>query len=75
VTGFSSNNQGQRNSAGGQPDPLRTSVDSMAGSGRRGGGNGGGGSGFGGNRGGNRSGGGGFAPRGPGGNPPRSFGR
>jgi ATP-dependent RNA helicase RhlE len=72
VTGFSSNNQGQR-SAGGQPDPLRTSVDSMAGSGRRGGGNGGGG--FGGNRGGNRSGGGGFAPRGPGGNPPRSFGR
>jgi ATP-dependent RNA helicase RhlE len=72
VTGFSSNNQGQRNSAGGQPDPLRTSVDSMAGSGRRGGNNGGG---FGGNRGGNRSGGGGFAPRGPGGNPPRSFGR
>jgi ATP-dependent RNA helicase RhlE len=77
VTGFSSNNQGQRNSAGGQPDPLRTSVDSMAGSGRRGGGggNGGGGGGFGGNRGGNRSGSGGFAPRGPGGNPPRSFGR
>jgi ATP-dependent RNA helicase RhlE len=74
VTGFSSNNQGQRNSAGGQPDPLRTSVDSMAGSGRRGGGNNGGG-GFGGNRGGNRSGSGGFAPRGPGGNPPRSFGR
>jgi ATP-dependent RNA helicase RhlE len=73
VTGFSSNNQGQRNSAGGQPDPLRTSVDSMAGSGRRGGGNNGGG--FGGNRGGNRSGGSGFAPRGPGGNPPRSFGR
>ena len=72
VTGFSSNNQGQRSSAGGQPDPLRTSVDSMAGSGRRGGNNGGG---FGGNRGGNRSGGGGFAPRGPGGNPPRSFGR
>lgn len=74
VTGFSSNNQGQRNSAAGQPDPLRTSVDSMAGSGRRGGGNNGGG-GFGGNRGGNRSAGGGFAPRGPGGNPPRSFGR
>jgi ATP-dependent RNA helicase RhlE len=76
VTGFSANNQAQRNS-GGQPDPLRTSVDSMAGSGRRGGGNGGGGS-FGGNRGGNRTGGGGgggFAPRGPGGNPPRSFGR
>ena len=80
VTGFSSNNQGNNNqrggSAGGQPDPLRTSVDSMAGSGRRGGGNvGGGGGGFGGNRGGNRSGGGGFAPRGPGGNPLRSFGR
>ena len=76
VTGFSSNNQGQRNSAGGQPDPLRTSVDSMAGNGRRGGGGGNnGGGGFGGNRGGNRSGGGGFAPRGPGGNPPRSFGR
>ena len=80
VTGFSANNQAQRNNAGGQPDPLRTSVDSMAGSGRRGGGNGGGGFGEnrGGNRGGNRSGGGGFAPRGPGGpggNPPRSFGR
>jgi ATP-dependent RNA helicase RhlE len=71
VTGFSSNNQGQRNSSGGQPDPLRTSVDSMAGSNRRGGGYGGGS----GNRGGNRSGGGGFAPRGPGDNPPRSFGR
>jgi ATP-dependent RNA helicase RhlE len=75
VTGFSSNNQGNTNprggNAGGQPDPLRTSVDSMAGSGRRGGGGGG----FGGNRGGNRSGGGGFAPRGLGGNPPRSFGR
>jgi ATP-dependent RNA helicase RhlE len=75
VTGFSSNNQGNNNqrggNAGGQPDPLRTSVDSMAGSGRRGGGGGFGGGG----RGGNRSGGGGFAPRGPGGNPPRSFGR
>ena len=76
VTGFSSNNQDNNNqrggNAGGQPDPLRTSVDSMAGSGRRGGGGG-----FGGNRGGNRNGGGGggFAPRGPGGNPPRSFGR
>jgi len=36
-------NPGQRNaghSAGGQPDPMRTSVDSMAGSGRRGGGGG-----------------------------------
>jgi ATP-dependent RNA helicase RhlE len=76
VTGFSSNNQGNNNqrggNAGGQPDPLRTSVDSMAGSGRRGGG---GGFGGGGARGGNRTGGGGFAPRGPGGNPPRSFGR
>jgi ATP-dependent RNA helicase RhlE len=73
VTGYSANNQGTRNprgsNTGGQPDPLRTSVDSMAGSGRRGGG------GFGGNRGGNRSSGGGFTPRGPGGNPPRSFGR
>jgi ATP-dependent RNA helicase RhlE len=60
VTGYSANNQGNRNprggNTGGQPDPLRTSVDSMAGSGRRGGG-------------------GGFTPRGPGGNPPRSFGR
>ena len=80
VTGFSSNNQENHNqrggNAGGQPDPLRTSVDSMAGSGRRGGG--GGGFGGGGARGGNRTGGGGgggFAPRGPGGNPPRSFGR
>ena len=49
----------------GQPDPLRTSVDSMGGRGRRGG-NGGGRP--------NRSGGGGFGPRGPG-NPTRSFGR
>ena len=77
VTGFSSNNQGNNNQRGGnagsQPDPLRTSVDSMAGSGRRGGGGFGGG----GARGGNRmgGGGGGFAPRGPSGNPPRSFGR
>ena len=54
----------------GQPDPLRTSVDSMGGRGRRGGGNGGGG---GGGRS-NRSGGGGFGPRGPG-NPTRTFGR
>ncbi len=64
VTGYSANNQGspgQRGNSGGQPDPLRTSVDSMAGSGRRGGG--GGGFGGGGNRG--RSGGG----------TPRSFGR
>jgi ATP-dependent RNA helicase RhlE len=48
----------------GQPDPLRTSVDSMGGRGRRG--NGGGRS--------NRTGGGGFGPRGPG-NPTRTFGR
>jgi ATP-dependent RNA helicase RhlE len=46
----------------GQPDPLRTSVDSMAKSGRRGGGRP------------NRTGGGGVGPRGPG-NPARSFGR
>ena len=52
----------------GQPDPLRTSVDSMGGRGRRGG-NGGGGGGRS-----NRSGGGGFGPRGPG-NPARTFGR
>ncbi|TWO73086.1 DEAD/DEAH box helicase [Caenimonas sedimenti] len=52
--------------AGSQPDPTRTSVDSMAGGGRRGGGGGGGRS--------NRSGGGGFGPRGPGG-PARTFGR
>jgi ATP-dependent RNA helicase RhlE len=51
----------QRHSDG-QPDPLRTSVDSMAKSGRRGGGRP------------NRSGGGGFGPRGPG-NPQRTFGR
>jgi ATP-dependent RNA helicase RhlE len=50
----------------GQPDPLRTSVDSMGGRGRRGGNGGGGRS--------NRSGGGGFGPRGPG-NPARTFGR
>ncbi|MES2631960.1 MAG: DEAD/DEAH box helicase [Pseudomonadota bacterium] len=54
----------------GQPDPLRTSVDSMGGRGRRGGGGGGGG---GGGRS-NRSGGGGFGARGPG-NPARTFGR
>ena len=49
----------------GQPDPLRTSVDSMAKNGRRGGGGGGRS---------NRSGGGGFGARGPG-NPARTFGR
>jgi ATP-dependent RNA helicase RhlE len=46
----------------GQPDPLRTSVDSMAKNGRRGGGRP------------NRTGGGGVGPRGPG-NPARTFGR
>lgn len=51
----------------GQPDPLRTSVDSMSGRGRRSGNGGGGGRS-------NRSGGGGFGPRGPG-NPTRTFGR
>ena len=65
-------NPGHRNAghaAGGQPDPMRTSVDSMAGSGRRGGGgyrgNSGGG-GYGGGTGG--SGGRGNGSRGPGGN-------
>jgi ATP-dependent RNA helicase RhlE len=52
----------------GQPDPLRTSVDSMGGRGRRNG-NGGGGGGRS-----NRSGGGGYGARGPG-NPARTFGR
>jgi len=71
-------NPGQRNAghtAGGQPDPMRTSVDSMAGSGRRGGGgyrgNSGGG-GYGGGTGG--SGGRGNGSRGPGGSR-GSFGR
>ena len=54
-------------STDGQPDPLRTSVDSMAKNGRRGGGGGGGGRQ-------NRGGGGGFGSRGPG-NPARTFGR
>jgi ATP-dependent RNA helicase RhlE len=65
-------NPGQRNaghSAGGQPDPMRTSVDSMAGSGRRGGGGGyrgnSGGGGYGGGTGG--AGGRGNGSRGPGG--------
>jgi ATP-dependent RNA helicase RhlE len=72
-------NPGQRNaghSAGGQPDPMRTSVDSMAGSGRRGGGGGyrgnSGGGGYGGGTGG--SGGRGNGSRGPGGSR-GSFGR
>ncbi|MDO8458690.1 MAG: DEAD/DEAH box helicase [Burkholderiaceae bacterium] len=80
VTGYSANNQGnqaQRGNSGGQPDPLRTSVDSMADRGRRGGNGGGFGGGNGGSRGrsGGGGGGGGFAPRGPGGSAPRSFGR
>ncbi|MCG2594153.1 DEAD/DEAH box helicase [Ramlibacter sp. XY19] len=52
-------------STDGQPDPLRTSVDSMAKNGRRGGGGGGRP---------NRGGGGGYGSRGQG-NPPRTFGR
>ncbi|MBX3653706.1 MAG: DEAD/DEAH box helicase [Ramlibacter sp.] len=55
------------NGNGGQPDPMRTSIDSMAGGRRRGGGGGGGGRS-------NRGGGGGYGSRGPG-NPSRSFGR
>jgi ATP-dependent RNA helicase RhlE len=69
----------RRNSGGGggQPDPTRTSIDSLAGSGRggprRNGGGGGGGGGFGGgNGGGRRSGGGGYGGGNGGG---RSFGR
>ncbi|HSV45037.1 MAG TPA: DEAD/DEAH box helicase, partial [Ramlibacter sp.] len=58
-------NRAPANGNGGQPDPMRTSIDSMAGSGRRGGGGG---------RGPNRSGGGGYGARGPG-NPARTFGR
>ncbi|MDA8445789.1 DEAD/DEAH box helicase [Paracidovorax valerianellae] len=55
---------------GGQPDPMRTSVDSMAGSGRRGGGGyrsggGGGGGGYGGGGGGNRGNSGGGSRGGP----------
>jgi ATP-dependent RNA helicase RhlE len=59
-----------RQDASGQPDPMRTSIDSMADRGR--GGRNGGGRGFGGGQ--NRSGGGGFGSRGSG-NPPRSSGR
>nr|MDQ6881460.1 RNA helicase [Pseudomonadota bacterium] len=51
----------------GQPDPLRTSVDSMGGRGRRGGGGGG-------SRSSRTGGGGGFGPRGAA-NPTRTFGR
>ncbi|MBT9513242.1 MAG: DEAD/DEAH box helicase [Acidovorax sp.] len=67
-------NPGNRSSGhagGGQPDPMRTSVDSMGGGGRRGGGgyrggNGGGG-GYGGGSGAGGGGGRGNGPRGPGG--------
>ncbi len=61
--GQSRGNGGNQNAA--QPDPLRTSVDSMADRGRRGGPGG---------RGGRPGGGGGYGPRGPS-NPTRSFGR
>jgi ATP-dependent RNA helicase RhlE len=68
-------NRASSHAAGGQPDPMRTSVDSMSGGGRRGGGgyrgNSGGG-GYGGGTGG--SGGRGNGPRGPGGSR-GSFGR
>ncbi|AOG23617.1 DEAD/DEAH box helicase [Acidovorax sp. RAC01] len=64
--------------AGGQPDPMRTSVDSMSGGGRRGGGGGGyrnsGGGGYGGGSGAGGGGGRGNGPRGPGGSR-GSFGR
>ena len=52
---------------GGQPDPMRTSIDTMAGSGRRGNG--------GGNRGGRSGGGGGGYGGGARSNTPRSFSR
>ena len=68
---------------GGQPDPTRTSIDSLAGSGRggprrNGGGGGGGGGGFGGGNGGGggrRSGGGGYGGGNGGNGGGRSFGR
>jgi len=63
------------NANGGQPDPMRTSIDSMAGSGRRGGGGGGGGGNRrGGSGGGGGGGGGGYGQR-SGGNTGRTFGR
>jgi len=71
-------NRASGHAAGGQPDPMRTSVDSMGGGGRRGGGGSGGyrgnsgGGGYGGGTGG--SGGRGNGPRGPGGSR-GSFGR
>ena len=63
--------------AQGQPDPLRTSIDSMAGSGRRGGGGGAGRgrSGAGGGYSGGGGGGGAGRPAGPRGGAPRSYGR
>ncbi|MGR4871053.1 DEAD/DEAH box helicase [Variovorax sp. LARHSF232] len=68
---------GSGGAAAGQPDPLRTSVDSMGGRGRRSGGGGGGyggGGGGGGNRGGRSGGGGGYGGGGGGGGGGR-FGR
>jgi ATP-dependent RNA helicase RhlE len=71
----------RRNSGGGggQPDPTRTSIDSLAGSGRggprRNGGGGGGGGGFGGGNGGGRRSGGGGGGYGGGNGGGRSFGR
>jgi ATP-dependent RNA helicase RhlE len=68
----------RRNSGGGggQPDPTRTSIDSLAGSGRGGPRrNGGGGGGFGGGNGGGRRGGGGGGGYGGGNGGGRSFGR
>ena len=72
----------RRNSGGGggQPDPTRTSIDSLAGSGRggprrNGGGGGGGGGGFGGGNGGGRRSGGGGGGYGGGNGGGRSFGR
>ncbi len=72
-------NRASGHSAGGQPDPMRTSVDSMGGGGRRGGGGGGyrgnsGGGGYGGGSGAGGGGGRGNGSRGPGG-PRGSFNR
>ncbi|MBY0410875.1 MAG: DEAD/DEAH box helicase [Burkholderiaceae bacterium] len=74
-----SNHRNAGHGAGGQPDPMRTSVDSMAERGRRGGGAGGGyrnsgGGGYGGGSGAGGGGGRGNGPRGPGG-PRGSFNR
>ncbi|PTT22450.1 RNA helicase [Acidovorax sp. HMWF029] len=67
-------NRHSGHSAGGQPDPMRTSVDSMGGGGRRGGGGYRGGNGGGSGYGGGNSGGRGNGPRGSGG-PRGSFNR